>query len=307
MSWFKRKPAEPAPQQPEQAGTTLLAGRFRLGARIAEGASGLVHEALDLRTGGPVAVKLLPLPPGLPGPQRKDWVERLQREAALGRQLNHPDIIAVLDVGLTGTHAWMAMERVHGADLGRYTRATRLLPESVVLHIGARVADALAHAHACGVVHRDLKPANVLVDLAHDRVKVADFGVARTQGSQATLTGMTLGTPSYMAPEMLAGATASPASDAYALGVMLFELLTGRRPHQAESFGELLRVTAREAPTLLRDLRPDLPPTVCDAVQQLMARVPSQRPQDLGAWAAQMDALASLMAKLQGVARPSSP
>ena len=299
MSWFKRKPAEPAPQQMSPAGTPVLAGRFRLGARIAEGSAGTVHEALDLRTGGSVAVKLLALPAGLPGPQRQVWVDRLQREAALGRQLNHPDIVAVLDVGLTGTHAWMAMERVHGADLSRYTRSTRLLPEAVVLHIGARVADALAHAHACGVVHRDLKPANVLVDLGHDRVKVADFGVARTHGSQATQTGVTLGTPAYMAPELLAGATASPASDAYALGVLLFELLTGRRPHQAETLGELLRVTARESAPQLAQLRPDLPPSVCAAVQQLLARVPSQRPQDLAAWSTQIDALATLMAKLQ--------
>ena len=298
MNWFKRKPSEAVPQQVSHSGPPLLAGRFRLGARIAEGGAGAVHEAIDLRTGGAVAVKLVALPAGLAGAQRKEWVDRLQREAALGRRLMHPDILAMLDTGLTGTHAWLAMERVHGADLGRYTQASRLLPEAVVLHIGARVAEALAHAHALGVVHRDLKPSNVLVDLGNNRVKLADFGVARLDGTHATKTGMTLGTPSYMAPELLAGLVASPASDAYALGVMLFELLTGRRPHQAENLGELLRVTAREEPAALHALRPDLPASVCTAVQQLLARAPSQRPADLAAWGAQIDALATVMTRL---------
>ena len=299
MIWFKRKPSEAAPQQSAPSGPPLLAGRFQLGALIAQGAAGEVFEAIDLRTGGKAALKLVPLPDEAAGPQRQQWVDRLEREAALGRRLDHPDIIAVLDWGLTARHAWLAMERVQGADLGRYTRASRLLPEPVVLQIGARVADALAHAHRCGVVHRDLKPANVLVDLGHDQVKLADFGVARLTSSRATRTGMTLGTPSYMAPELLSGATATPASDAYALGVMLFELLAGRRPHQAETLGDLLRVTAREAPTPLASVRPDLPASVCAEVQRLLARVPSQRPQDLSAWATQMEALGKLMARLQ--------
>lgn len=298
MTWFKRKPSEPATPQISHSGPPLLAGRFRLGHRIAEGGAGAVHEAIDLRTGAAAAIKLVALPAGLAGAQRKEWVDRLQREAALGRQLNHPDILATLDTGLTGSHAWLAMERVHGADLGRYTQASRLLPEAVVLHIGARVADALAYAHVRGVIHRDLKPSNVLVDLGSNRVKLADFGVARLEDTQTTKTGMTLGTPSYMAPELLAGEVASPASDAYALGVMLFELLTGRRPHQAENLGELLRVTVRDEPASLHALRPDLPASVCAAVQQLLARTASQRPADLAAWGAQVDALATVMTRL---------
>ena len=303
MTWFKRKPSEPAPQQVSHSGPPLLAGRFRLGPRIAEGGASVVHEAVDLRTGGAAAIKLVALPAGMAGDQRKEWVDRLLREAALGRRLNHPDILTMLDVGLTGTHAWLAMERVHGADLSRYAHPSRLLPEAVVLHLGARLADALAHAHAHGVIHRDLKPANVLVDLGNNRVKLADFSVARLDSSQATKTGMTLGTPAYMAPELLAGATASPASDAYALGVMLFELLTGRRPHEADSLGELLRVTTREEPASLHALRPDLPPSVCAAVQQLLARIPTRRPADLAAWGAQIEALASVMTRLLATTR----
>ena len=119
MTWFKRQPKEPAAPQISHSGPPMLAGRFRLGPRIAEGGAGMVQEAIDLRTGGAAAIKLVALPAGLAGAPRKEWVDRLQREAALGRRLKHPDILAVLDTGLTATHAWLAMERVHGADLGR--------------------------------------------------------------------------------------------------------------------------------------------------------------------------------------------
>ena len=190
------------------------------------------------------------------------------------------------------------MERVRGVDLSRYTQRHLLLPETLVLRIGARVAAALAHAHANGIVHRDLKPANVLVNLADGQVKLADFGVARDEDTSATRTGMTLGTPAYMAPEQLAGTPASAASDAYALGVMLFELLAGRRPHQAANLGELLKATASQPPASLARLRPDLPPTVVAAVEQLLATDPAQRPADLTAWSAQVATLSALMARV---------
>ncbi len=298
MAWFTNKRAEQAPARVSHSGPPILAGRFRLGARIGQGAAGEVYDGIDLRTGSPTAIKLIPLPPNLPGPGRQEWVTRLQREAALGRRLSHPDIVTVHDGGLTGSHAWMAMERVHGADLSRYTQPNRLLPEAVVLHIGARVAGALAHAHGHGVVHRDLKPANVLVNLGTNQVKLADFGVARLDNTSLTDTGVTLGTPSYMAPELLSGAPATAASDAYALGVMLFELLAGCRPHRADTLGELLKATTQHAPTPLATLRPDLPAPVHSAVEHLLARDPAQRPADLAAWGARVEALAALMTRL---------
>jgi serine/threonine protein kinase len=194
--------------------------------------------------------------------------------------------------------AWLAMERVRGVDLSRYTQRHLLLPENLVLRIGARVGAALAHAHAQGVVHRDLKPANVLVNLAAGQVKLVDFGVARQEDAALTRTGMTLGTPAYMAPEQLTGAPASPATDTYALGVMLFELLAGRRPHQAATLGDLLQATAQQPPAALSRLRPDLPATVVAAVEQLLAREPADRPANLETWAASVAGLAALMTRL---------
>jgi serine/threonine-protein kinase len=301
MAWFslKRSPflhagaAAPAP-----AGPPLLAGRYRLGAGLGRGAAAEVVEALDLRTGNTVAVKLITLADDLPPAERADWLARLHREADIGRRLQHPDIVAVQDAGLDGHQAWLVMERVHGTDLARYTQPNRLLPEAVVLRIGARVGAALAHAHSNGVVHRDLKPGNVLINLGSGQIKLADFGAARPDDSAVTRTGVTLGTPSYMAPELLAGAQASPASDAYALGVMLFELLAGRRPHQADTLGELLAATARQPPASLAALRPDLPAPAALAVEALLARDPARRPVDLLPWSNHAAALAALMSRV---------
>ena len=298
MSWFSLKRTPPDQQTAAGAQRPLLHNRYRLGARLGEGGGSQVVEADDLRTGRQVAVKLIQLPADLPAAQRQEWVARLHREAELARKLDHPDIVAVYEAGIQGQQAWLAMERVHGVDLSRYTQRHLLLPENLVLRIGARVAAALAHAHACGVVHRDLKPANVLVHLAGGQVKLADFGVARQDDAALTRTGMTLGTPAYMAPEQLAGAPATAASDTYALGVMLFELLAGRRPHQAATLGELLQATASQPPAALARLRPDLPAPVVAAVEQLLARQPADRPANLDAWAASVAALAALMTRL---------
>lgn len=298
MSWFSSK--RPAIDGRTGPGSppVLVNDRYRVGALLGEGGGSRVHEAVDLRTGGTVALKLIHLPADLPAALRQEWTGRLQREAELSRRLAHPDIVAVHEAGLRGPLAWLAMERVQGVDLGRYTEPRRRLPDNLVLRIGARVASALAHAHAHGVVHRDLKPGNVIVNLAAGQVKLADFGVAHDADASHTRTGMSLGTPAYMAPEQLAGEPATPASDAYALGVMLFELLTSRRPHQADTLGDLLRATATQAPAALGALRPDLPAPAVAAVESLLARRPAARPADLDAWASQAAALAAVMAKV---------
>lgn len=279
-------------------GPPLLAGRYEVGARLGRGAVSQVFEGVDMRSGEPVAIKFIALPPDADEATRRDWLARLHREAELSACLRHPDIVAVHDAGLDGHQGWLVMERINGVDLLRYTRRERLLPEALVLRIAARVAGALAHAHARGVVHRDLKPANVLVDLAAGRVKLADFGVAGTDASELTRTGLTLGTPLYMAPELLSGAAATPASDAYALGVMVYELLSGRRPHEAENLGQLLRAVAEQPARPLTDWRPDLPAPVAALVHRLLAPTPDDRPADLVAWAAEVTGLATVMARV---------
>ncbi|MBE0550066.1 MAG: serine/threonine protein kinase, partial [Rubrivivax sp.] len=167
--------------------------------------------------------------------------------AAAARRLVHPGIVTVLAAGVEGALGWLAMEPVPGASLERYTRPSRLLPALLVLRVAEAVALALAYAHRQGVVHRDIKPPNILAHWPSDTVKLADFGLARVADAAQTATGLVLGSPGYMAPEQLAGGVPTPASDFYALGATLFQLLAGRLPHEAQALGELLRRVASGA------------------------------------------------------------
>ncbi|MBX3636838.1 MAG: serine/threonine protein kinase [Rubrivivax sp.] len=263
---------------------SVVAG-YRLRRLIGQGAQSEVWLARRAGQPEPVALKLVALAQGEDAEPLRAAFAAATRAA---RRLHHPGIVAVHDTGIAGATGWLAMELVPGTDLVRYTRPARLLPEAAVLQVGGRIADALAHAHAQGVVHRDLKPANVLVDWAGDQVKLVDFGLARALGAAQTGTGLVLGTPSYLAPEQLAGAPPTPAGDLYALGVTLFELLAGRLPHEADSMGELLRQVAQQPAPDLRTLRPEVPAMLAALVGRLLAKSPAERPADAATVAAEL-------------------
>ncbi|NHK98679.1 serine/threonine-protein kinase [Rubrivivax benzoatilyticus] len=269
-----------------------VVGGYRLDGLIGSGQHGDVYLATHPDSGMQVAVKRLRLPAG-DAQQRGELARRFVAEAQTTRRLDHPDIVRVLEAGCDEAGPWLVMELLHGCSLERYTRAARLLPEPVVVALVARVARALACAHAQGVVHRDLKPANVIVDWGARRVTLSDFGLARDADAENTRTGLVLGSPDYMAPEQLAGAAAAPAGDLYALGVMLFELLAGRRPHEAASLGELLQQVAQRTPPDLRTLRPELPPALCDLVAALLSKQPAARPASAAAVADALDLILS--------------
>ena len=237
-----------------------------------------------------VALKVVPLAAG-------DAGAGFLRQAKDAQRLRHPGIVSLWAAGVQGSWAWMAMEPVPGSDMQRYTQSSRLLPEAVVLTVAAILADALAHAHAQGVVHRDLKPANVLVHWPKRLVKLADFGLARSAASETTQTGVLLGTPSYMAPEQLAGAVPDARSDTYALGVTLFELLTGQLPHQGHSMGELLQSLASSQAPALSSLRPELPHALGALLAHLLARDPARRAPDLAGVAEQLRDLAERLTR----------
>ncbi len=253
-------------------------GGYRLQRRVGGGSAGTVFQALHKRDGSTVALKLMrkgedETPAGLSEARR-----RFETEVRALHALSHPDIVQVLDGGLWQDRGWLVMEWLPGHDLSRYTTPARLLPEALTLEVGERLALALAHAHGRGVVHRDIKPGNVRVHLPALVVKLADFGLARTTDSAATRTGVVAGSPAYMAPETLGGATADTRSDLYALGVLLFELLAGQRPYEAQTLGEWLRRVATEPAPDLRQLKPHLPAALANLVARLLQREAHARP-----------------------------
>jgi eukaryotic-like serine/threonine-protein kinase len=288
-----------------QAGQDI--GPYRLVRLLGQGTQSQVYLAEHRPTQFGVALKLMPLL-GDVAAAEKNFIAQSQAAQALV----HPGIVGVYAAGVHGSTAWLAMEPVLGGDLARYTLTPRLLPELLVLRVGQRLAEALAYAHAQGVVHRDFKPSNVLVHWPSDTVKLADFGLARSHDAAQTATGLVLGSPSYMAPEQLAGSVPTALSDCYALGVSLFELFTGRRPHQAESMGDLLRQVATAPAPGLMSLRPDwagLP--AASALDALLARMLAKRPSERGSGAAAIAAELTEMAarwpapqQLHGAAKP---
>ena len=247
---------------------------------IARNDRATIYQATERGTGRLIALKTVRIG-SASGTDRGLWRERFLREAAAAARLKHEYIVTVHAGGVQGegdaTTGWLAMEWVHGTDMSRYACANRMLPEGVVVGLCQRVALALDLAHRSGIVHRDIKPSNVLFDPTTGTVKVTDFGSARVADTAATRSGVMMGTPAYMAPEQLAGADATPQCDLYALGVLLFELLIGRRPFEADSMGDLLARIAHQAPPRVRMLRPELPPLLDDIVARLLAKSPGLR------------------------------
>jgi len=290
--------AQPLPAPPG------LPRRYSLHKRLGEGSVGTVYAAFDAERNEAVAIKLLSLGGwgrGEPALQRA----RFAAEAAAAQRLAHPDIVATLDAGSAGPLGWLVMELVPGVPLSRYAQPARLLPEALVLRAVQRLAAALAHAHAAGVVHRDIKPANVLVHWPQGVLKLADFGLARQADSEATRTGIVMGSPAYMAPELLAGAAPDMATDCYALGVTLFELLCGQLPFMAPaapgqalpSIGELLRRVAHDPVPALALLRPDLPAHTAAALDALLQQLLAKRAAGRVASASRIDS--ALQAAIQ--------
>jgi serine/threonine-protein kinase len=248
---------------------------------------GALYLAFD-DAGAPLAIKAVPLTaPDDPGLAAATG--HFQHETINAARLRHPGIVTTYGAIVQDGVGYVAMELLSGTDLSRYIRPARLLPEALALEITERVSSALAYAHRAGVVHRDVKPANVMFDPAKDCVKLTDFGISRAVDAEATRSGVLIGSPAYMAPELLAGARADAGTDMYALGVLLFQLLTGHLPFEGDTMGALLRSMANEAPQTVRALRPDLPPEQAIAIDATLAlvqsRSPGERETDGDAWA----------------------
>jgi serine/threonine-protein kinase len=253
-----------------------LAGRYELAEVIGRGGMGTVYRAVDLVLGRSVAVKMLP---GLLADQDPTSVARFEREARAAAALNHPAVVAVYDTGADETARFIVMELVSGRSLEAVLRDGGPLDPDRAAGIAARVADALAAAHAAGIVHRDIKPANVMV--AEDgSVKVLDFGIARAMDATTlTQTASVLGTAAYMAPEQAVGKPADERSDIYSLGCVLYALLAGHPPFTGDGAAAILNQHANIAPRSLRAGNSRVSPELNAVVMQMLSKSPEDRPQ----------------------------
>ncbi|TXJ72038.1 serine/threonine protein kinase [Streptomyces lavendulae] len=253
----------------------LIAGRYRLRDTIGRGAMGEVWRAFDETLGRPVAVKLL-----LPHDSDPTASSRFRLEAQTAGRLSHPNVVGVLDFGEFEGRLFLVMELVDGGSLDDVLSASGPLSAERVARIAAQAAVGLALAHRQGIVHRDIKPANLLLT-ADDTLKIGDFGIARffdDPNSALTATGQIVGTSLYLAPERALGRTAAPASDVYSLGCVLYQLLTGRPPFQADSPLAVLHQHLDAAPVPPRQLRTDLSPAFESYLLGLLAKEAESRP-----------------------------
>jgi len=262
-------------------------GRYRVIELIGEGGMGKVYLAEHIEIGKRVALKVLhPSYSRMP-----DLVERFRREARAASKIGHPNIVDVTDSGTTGDGSvYFVMEFLEGVELGCIIEREGAVDVARGLKIAGQICRALAAAHAQGIVHRDLKPENVFLVTRGgeaDVVKVLDFGIAKTTEAEAarerrlTSPGMAMGTPEYMSPEQAAGRPADARCDVYALGAIMYEMVTGIPPYSGDNFMEILTKKATQDPPPPILVRKELPPAVSDLVMAAMARNPDDRPQTM--------------------------
>ncbi len=250
----------------------LLLDRYRIVALLGQGGMGEVYRADDLTLGQQVALKFLPETFA----REAAALDRFRNEVRLARQVSHPNVCRVYDIGECEGHVFLSMEYVDGEDLGSLARRIGRLPADKGLEVARKLCAGLAAVHEKGVLHRDLKPANVMLD-SRGQVLLTDFGLAQVETTVKQGEARS-GTPAYMAPEQLAGEEVTVRSDIYSLGVLLYELFTGKRPFEADTLGELLRLRTQTTPTSPSTLVRDLDPAVERVVLRCLDPDPARRP-----------------------------
>lgn len=245
-------------------------GRYALVRELGCGATATVFLAHDSFAGREVALKVFAHAPGDAGLTRGTHRASFLNEAALVGKLQHPHIVALLDAAVETSLSYVAMEYVPGGTLAQHTAADKLLPLERVIEVVFKLSRALEYAHQHGVIHRDIKPANVLLMHPFD-VKLSDFGVARIENATHTVI-TSVGSPGYMSPEQLTDMPVNHQSDIYSLGVLMYQMLTGRLPFDATSTASLMyQIVNHEAPPL-RTLRPELPTALEAVVSRAMQK-----------------------------------
>lgn len=256
------------------SGETLLNGRYRLTAQHASGGMAVIYKAIDQALGRTVAIKILR--PSLT--TDPTFIARFQNEARSIANLSHPNIVTVHDVGSDGPTHYIVMEFVEGQDLKKIIRTQGALPVDRVVRLSISICAGLGFAHRAGIVHADVKPQNVLLN-KDDIVKITDFGIAQalsdTQPTERQ--SVVWGSPHYFAPEQAQGEKPTAASDVYSIGVVMFEMLTGRLPFVGANQQELALAHIRERVPRVREINPNIPTEIDEIVNRVMNKEPSQR------------------------------
>ena len=257
---------------PTSSARTDTFGKYRIVQILGEGAMGEVYLGQDPDINRPVAIKVMKV-------HGSRDEQRFRHEARVVGGLSHPNIVVLHEFGFHEERPYLVMEYLGGMSLEAWLREPHLLAEH--LRVMEGLSAALNHAHAKGVLHRDLKPSNVQV-MPDGTCKLMDFGIARVPSAGITGTGSLIGTPAYMAPEVLEDAAYSPRADVYSAGVVAYEMLSGSNPFFGRTVAATLRNVLAVNPPPLALVRPDLPPELADAVMACLTRDPEARPADLG-------------------------
>jgi len=255
--------------------TIQTIGRYRVEKLLGSGAMGEVYRAYDPAIDRLVAIKVL-RPELIGGSDSEQLLQRFRREARAAGRRFHPNIVAIWDFGDDNGMPFLAMEYVEGRSLGELIKSSGHLTPDRGVKIIMQVLSALGFAHANGIIHRDIKPSNIMI-LPNDDVKVADFGIARIDASDFTIVGDLLGTPAYMAPEQLSGAPVDHRTDLFAVGVILFEMLTGVKPFRGKSITEIISFMETRGPEDIRGLNPAVPDSLKRVITKSLAFEPAQR------------------------------
>lgn len=259
--------------------TSQQLGRYHLVSELGTGAMGVVYRATDPLIERTVAIKTINL--SLSKDEAEEFERRFYSEAKSAGRLNHPNIVTVYDIGHTDSLAYIAMEYLEGQSLRAILDSGIVLPFDKVIDIVAQVADGLACAHDNQIVHRDIKPANIMV-LKNGLVKITDFGVALIPSGSRTTTGMTMGSPAYMSPEQVVSGKVDGRSDIYSLGVVLYEMLTGRVPFSGENVSAVMYRVLHDVAAAPSSINGNIPPSLDAVVLKALAREPQERYQSAG-------------------------
>ncbi len=251
-------------------------GKYTTLSELGQGASAVVFLARDPFNDRQVAVKVAKSDADMSDEESKRFEKLFLNEASLAGKLNHPNIVGVFDAVVEGDQRYIVMEYVPGGSLKKFCTEANLLPVRQAVLVIFKICRALDYAFQNGVIHRDIKPANILLS-ERDDIKVSDFGTAKISHATHTQIDGFLGSPAYMSPEQINEEGPTVQSDIYSLGVVMYELLTGKLPFRAESSVAMINKILNEEPVPIEELRPDLPPKLVEIVQRAMHKDPKKR------------------------------